>query len=89
MRMMRGYPDVQFRMLIEPEEALIEKGVVPIFATKEDLQIEIEHGKRAGTDAVENYKASGNISNHELVLQKYDQQALLDSSKSSAHNILS
>lgn len=69
MRMMRGFPDVNFRLVIEPEEALVEKGFVPIFATKEDMQAEFETGLRIGTKAVGHFRASGNISNHALIIQ--------------------
>ena len=37
LRMMRGFPDVHFRLMIEPESELTSKGAVPIFATKEDM----------------------------------------------------
>ena len=67
--MMRGYPNVDFRLVIEPEEALIEKGLVPIFASVEDLEFEIETGRKTGANAVEPLKASGGISNHTLILQ--------------------
>ena len=52
MRMMRGYPEVNLRLAIEPMEALIEKGMVPIYATKEDMQAEFEMGLRTGAKAV-------------------------------------
>lgn len=38
LRMMRGYPDVNFRLIIEPEEKLTEKGAIPIYASVEDLE---------------------------------------------------
>ena len=49
---MRGYPEVNLRLAIEPMEALIEKGMVPIYATKEDMQAEFEMGLRTGAKAV-------------------------------------
>ena len=39
--MMRGFPDVHFRLMIEPEGKLTEKGAMPIFATKKDMKLEI------------------------------------------------
>ena len=42
LRMMRGFPDVHFRLMIEPEGKLTEKGAVPIFATKKDMKKEID-----------------------------------------------
>ena len=67
--MMRGYPEVNLRLAIEPMEALIEKGMVPIYATKEDMQAEFEMGLRTGAKAVENLLASGGVSNHSLIMQ--------------------
>jgi len=66
--MMRGFPDVHFRLMIEPEGKLTEKGAMPIFATKKDMKLEIDAGIDAGILAVQNLEASGWISNHELVL---------------------
>ena len=66
--MMRGFPDVHFRLMIEPEGKLTEKGAMPIFATKKDMKLEIDQGIDAGILAVQNLEASGWISNHELVL---------------------
>ena len=66
--MMRGFPDVHFRLMIEPEGKLTEKGAMPIFATKKDMKLEIDAGIEAGILAVQNLEASGWISNHELVL---------------------
>jgi len=66
--MMRGFPDVHFRLMIEPEGKLTEKGAMPIFATKKDMKLEIAQGIDAGILAVQNLEASGWISNHELVL---------------------
>ena len=53
LRMMRGYPDVHLRLMVEPEGHLIENGAVPIFATKKDMHREIKQGISAGVKAVE------------------------------------
>lgn len=50
--MMRGFPNVHFRLMIEPESELTSNGAVPIFATKEDMKREIKQGETAGTQAV-------------------------------------
>ena len=50
--MMRGFPDVHFRLMIEPEGKLTEKGAVPIFATKKDMKKEIDQGIKAASIAV-------------------------------------
>ena len=35
--MTRGYHDVDFRLIVTPSEPLTEKGIVPIYATAEDI----------------------------------------------------
>ena len=57
MRMTRGYHDVNFRLVVKPSTPLTSKGIVPIDATAEDIQNEIDQGYSDGMDAVANWKA--------------------------------
>ena len=68
-RMIRGFPDVNFRMVVEPLEHLTEKGAMPINATKEDLIKEQIQGAEAGLKAFSDFKASGDISNNEAIIK--------------------
>jgi len=77
-RMMRGFPDVHFRLIVEPGEKLIQHGALPINAKKEDTRNEIEIGKRAGIKAVEDLKASGGISNSKLVTENILNQTFIN-----------
>lgn len=48
LRMTRGYHDVQFRLLVAPSKPLTSKGFVPINATADDIEAEIEQGYQDG-----------------------------------------
>ena len=56
LRMTRGYHDVQFRLLVAPSKPLTSKGFVPINATAEDIDLEIEQGYQDGLDVYMKYQ---------------------------------
>ena len=40
--MLRGYSDVNIRLIVKPADKLIEKGFLPIYATLDDINNEID-----------------------------------------------
>ena len=56
LRMIRGYSDVNIRLIVKPAEKLIEKGFMPIYATVEDINNEINQGYGDGLRVVEAYQ---------------------------------
>ena len=71
--MMRGFPDVHFRLIIEPVGELKSSGALPINATEEDMKREIEKGISDGAKAVRDLEASGWITNSEIATKIYKQ----------------
>ena len=51
--MIRGYSDVNIRLVVKPADKLIEKGFMPIYATVEDINNEIDQGYGDGLRVVE------------------------------------
>ena len=52
LRVTRGYHDVDFRLMVTPSEPLTEKGMIPIYATAADIQVEIDLGYKDGRNAI-------------------------------------
>jgi len=40
-RMLRGYNDINFRLTVVPSQNLTTKGVIPVYATTEDIRKEM------------------------------------------------
>ena len=59
-RMYRGYHKVDFRLVVQPSENLTQSGAIPISATLEDIEREIQLGIKDGIMAVKelNFKYS-------------------------------
>ena len=55
LRMIRGYSDVNIRLVVKPAEKLVEHGFLPIYATVEDINNEINQGYGDGLRVVEAY----------------------------------
>lgn len=53
----RSFKNINFRLYVEPSEALTQDGAVPIYATAEDLRREIDLGIKDGKRAVEELQA--------------------------------
>ena len=51
-RMSRGYPDVDFRLVVQPSKELTSTGKIPIFASAEEIQNEIDTGYADGLQAL-------------------------------------
>ena len=56
LRMIRGYSDVNIRLIVKPAEKLVEHGFLPIYATVEDINNEINQGYGDGLRVVEAYQ---------------------------------
>lgn len=57
LRITRGFHDVNFRLIVKPGKELTSKGLVPIYATAEDILNEIKQGYKDGLKAIEEFKA--------------------------------
>ena len=56
LRMTRGYHDVKFRLAIQPSLDLTV-GLIPVRATEDDMQNELEQGYKDGLEAVKSFLA--------------------------------
>ena len=54
----RGLPDVNFRLLIEPTIALGLPQLLPIFATEEQLQFEMNQGYKDASHQITDWLAA-------------------------------
>ena len=65
LRMIRGYSDVNIRLVVKPAEKLVEHGFLPIYATVEDINNEINQGYGDGLRVVEAYQREQQLKEQE------------------------
>ena len=68
LRITRGYPNIHFRHVVAPTTQVPSSGIVPIFATTEQLKTEMDIGYKDGYRVIRYVQENDSMSSKKLLL---------------------